>query len=51
MTPPMTVIAIGIRVSAPGPKASAGGIAAPTVEVAVMRIGRKRVGQACKRAW
>ena len=45
-TPPMIVIAMGIRVSAPGPRAKAGGIAAATVAIEVIRIGRKRTGQA-----
>ena len=50
VTPPMTVTAMGMRVSAPGPKAKAGGIAAPTVDAAVISIGRRRVGQAFNNA-
>ena len=46
----MTVTAMGMRVSAPGPNAKAGGIAAPTVDAAVISIGRRRVGQAFNNA-
>ena len=45
-TPPMTAIAIGTRVSAPGPKANAGGIDATIVVNDVINIGRKRIGHA-----
>ena len=44
--PPITAMAIGIRVSAPGPTANAGGMAAAIVETEVMMIGLKRMGQA-----
>ena len=46
MTPPMTVMAMGTRLSAPGPSASAGGMAAASVASEVMRIGRRRIGPA-----
>ena len=45
-TPPMTDIAIGIRLSAPGPIANAGGIAPAIVASDVIKIGRSRMGQA-----
>ena len=46
ISPPMIATAIGPRVSAPGPSASAGGIAAIMVARVVMRMGRSRTGPA-----
>ena len=42
----MTATAIGTLVSAPGPKASAGGTAAAMVAIEVISIGRSLMGQA-----
>ena len=49
LIPPITVSAIGIRVSLPGPSAKAGGIAAARVAVVVMRMGLSRMGPASRR--
>ena len=46
----MTAMDIGTRTSAPGPSASAGGMAATIVAMEVIRIGRKRIGQASRMA-
>jgi len=43
---PITVIAIGMRLSAPGPRASAGGTAAASVASEVIKIGRSLTGPA-----
>ncbi len=50
ITPPMITTDKGIRVSEPGPKPKAGGIAAAMVAKLVMRIGRKRCGHALIKA-
>ncbi len=39
---------MGMRVSAPGPKLRASGIAPATVATEVIKIGRSRTGQASK---
>ena len=48
--PPISVMAMGLCVSAPAPSASAGGMAPAIVAMEVMRIGRNRIGQACMMA-
>lgn len=48
--PPMTANAIGIRLSAPGPKAMAAGSAPAMVANVVMNMGRNRKGHAVSRA-
>jgi hypothetical protein len=50
ITPPIIDTAIGIRLSAPGPSASAAGIAPAIVATEVIRIGRKRTGHASNKA-
>ena len=42
----MMAMAMGMRISEPGPMPSAGGIAAIRVETAVITIGRRRIGPA-----
>ena len=44
-TPPIMATAMGIRVSAPGPKDSAAGTAPAMVATDVITIGRRRMGQ------
>jgi hypothetical protein len=41
---------MGTRVSAPGPKAKAAGSAPARMAADVMRMGRRRIGQACSSA-
>jgi hypothetical protein len=48
--PPMSAMAMGRCVSAPAPRARAGGMAPAMVEAEVMRMGRSRMGQACMMA-
>ena len=46
----MTATAIGIRVSAPGPKESAEGTAPAMVATEIINMGRSRMGHASIRA-
>ncbi|MNL45808.1 hypothetical protein D3C87_1684840 [compost metagenome] len=49
-TPPIIVMAMGLKVSEPAPVARAEGTAAEIVANEVMMMGRKRIGQASFKA-
>ena len=50
MRPPITTMAIGERISLARPICSATGVIANTVEIVVIRMGRRRTGPAASRA-